>query len=78
MKDIPVIPNAKMPDIYPDDGNELVFVENIYHPTRLEYFAAAALQALLTSVSAKKHDIAVIEAVTIARSMEVVLDQKTS
>lgn len=58
------IPEAKAP----------IFVDDIYYPTRLEYFAAAALQALLTSVSAKKYDQAAIEAVKVAKQIEIVLD----
>jgi hypothetical protein len=46
-----------------------------YRPTRLEYFAAAALQALLTSVSEKKHGTAAIQAVVIAKQIEIVLDK---
>ena len=65
-----------MPDVYgKDDEIEISFVEDVYYPTRLEYFAARALQALLTSVSEKKHDTAAVQAVVIASQIEIVLDK---
>ena len=66
---------AEMPKIYPKEETKITFVEDVYYPTRLEYFAAAALQGLLPSFAEKKYDSAAINAVKIARSMEVVLDQ---
>lgn len=47
----------------------------IYVPTRIEYFAASALQALLTTASAKNRDNCVFDAVEVAKMMDKVLEE---
>jgi hypothetical protein len=53
---------------------EMVFVENIYHPTRLDYIATRALQGLVVGRSDKDRRVAARNAVALAKELIELLD----
>ncbi len=53
----------------------LHFVKDIYYPTRLDYFAARALQGLVTGRAEKDRRVAAKQAVALAKELVELLDQ---
>ncbi len=61
----------------PTPPKPMVFVEDIYSPTRLDYFAARALQGLVIGRSEKYCRVAPRDAVTLAKELVELLDKAT-
>ncbi len=66
-----------MSDIFntPAPTEPMVFVEDIYYPTRLDYFAARALQGFITGRSENDFKKAAKRSVTLAKELVALLDK---
>ncbi len=63
-------------EIFTQPPPEFIPVEmDVYSPTRLDYFAARALQGLVTGRSLKDRRVCAKEAVTLANELVELLDQ---
>ena len=68
-------PTVVTSDIFTNKPPEYVPIEmDIYSPTRLDYFAARALQGLVTGRSEKDRRVCAKQAVSLAKELVVLLD----
>ena len=70
-----VVEKPTTSDIFSTKPPEYVPIEmDIYSPTRLDYFAARALQGLVTGRSEKDRRVSAKQAVALAKELVVLLD----